>query len=157
MFDTKLQALLEPTVTALGYELVGVDRLSQGLSRGILLRIYIDSAVGITLDDCERVSNQVSGVLDVEDPIKSHYTLEVSSPGLDRPLFTLEHFTRFIGRHVNIRLTKPLGTRRNFVGLLENVQDQQILLVVEGTAYSLPYEQIDKARLVPEELNFAKH
>ncbi|WP_062154691.1 ribosome maturation factor RimP [Beggiatoa leptomitoformis] len=156
MFDTKLQSLLEPTVTALGYELVGIDRLSQGL-RGILLRVYIDSPTGITLDDCERVSRQVSGVLDVEDPIKSHYTLEISSPGLDRPLFMLEQFSRFIGRQVNIRLNKPLGTRRNFAGLLQGVQDQHILLVVEGTEYSLPYEQIDKARLVPEELDFAKH
>lgn len=136
----------------LGYELVGIERLSQG-KRGLLLRIYIDSEDGITLDDCERVSHQVSGILDVEDPIPGHYILEVSSPGLDRPLFTLEQYQRFIGKKATIRLHRPLDTRRVFTGILQQVQEQNIIIVVEGREYSLPYQQIEKARIVPEEFN----
>ncbi|MEN9461286.1 MAG: ribosome maturation factor RimP, partial [Pseudomonadota bacterium] len=107
MLDTALQQLFEPAVTALGYELVGVERLSFG-RRGALLRVYIDSPTGITVDDCGRVSHQISGILDVEEPIKSDYTLEVSSPGLDRPLFALEHYVRFVGKEVSLRLHRPI-------------------------------------------------
>jgi len=156
VLDKSLQTLLAPAVTALGYELVGIERLSQG-SRGQLLRVYIDSETGINLADCEQVSYHISGILDVEDPIVGAYTLEVSSPGLDRPLFTLEHFIRFIGHKVKIKLTRPLDTRRTFTGILQRVQGHHIVVVAEGTEYSLPYEQIDKARLVPEEpLNLMK-
>lgn len=148
MLDKELQKLLLPTITALGYELVGVERLSQG--GHLLVRVYIDNPAGIQLSDCEKVSHQVSGLLDVQDPIPGHYMLEVSSPGLERPLFTLEHFIRFIGCKISVRLNRPLATRRNFTGLLQQVQDHNIMMMVEDTEYNLPYEQIEKAHLVPD-------
>jgi ribosome maturation factor RimP len=150
LLDKELQKLLLPTITALGYELVGVERLSQGGHR-TLIRVYIDSPAGIHLSDCEQVSHQVSGLLDVQDPIPGHYVLEISSPGLERPLFTLEHFIRFIGCKVSVRLNRPVvATQRNFTGLLQQVQGHNIIMVVEDTEYSLPYEQIEKAHLVPD-------
>lgn len=109
-----LQGLLAPVVEALGYQCWGIEFLSQG--RHSLLRVYIDHADGILIDDCEKVSRQLSGVLDVEDPISDEYTLEVSSPGMDRPLFTLEQFSAHVGEQVKIRLRTPFDGRRNFRG-----------------------------------------
>ena len=149
MLDNQLQQLLIPIVTGLGYELVGVERLSQG-GHQTLLRIYIDQPNGISLSDCERVSYQVSGVLDVHEQIQDHYTLEVSSPGLDRPLFTLEHFRRFIGCKVKVRLSQPKEGRRHFTGLLQTVEDRNVIVVADETEYNLPYDKIDKAHLVPD-------
>jgi len=145
-----LEALIEPVVTALGYELVGIEHLSQG--RRSLLRLYIDSDQGITLDDCERVSHQVSGLLDVEEPIRGDYTLEVSSPGLDRPLFKPEHYQRFVGHKVRLRLHAPLNGRRKYVGLIEGLAaDGTLVLEVEGEGrLDLSLGDIDKANLVPE-------
>ncbi|MCL7571001.1 ribosome maturation factor RimP, partial [Pseudomonas aeruginosa] len=107
----QLQALLAPVVEALGYECWGVEFISQG--RHSVLRVYIDRPEGILIDDCEAVSRQVSGILDVEDPISGEYTLEVSSPGMDRPLFTLEQFAKHAGEQVKIRLRSPYEGRRN--------------------------------------------
>ncbi len=149
MLDKGLQELLAPTIVALGYELVGVMRSSQG-GHGVLLRIYIDSPNGITLSDCGQVSHQVDGVLSVNSPIQGHYILEVSSPGLDRPLFTLEHFVRFTGHKVKIHLTRPKDGRRNFIGTLQKVQDNDVVIMVDGAEYNLPFERIDKAHIVPE-------
>ncbi len=149
LLDKKLQELLAPTITALGYELVGVERLSQG-GHQVLVRVYIDSPDGIGLADCEQVSYQVSGLLDVQNPIPNPYTLEISSPGLDRPLFTLAHFIRFVGHHIKVRLNRSINTRRNFTGLLQQVQGHNLIMMVDGIEYSLPYEQIEKARLVPD-------
>lgn len=149
MLDTALQQLLAPSIMALGYELLGVERLPQG-RRGLLLRLYIDSPEGITLADCEQVSYQVSGILEVEDPIPGAYTLEVSSPGLDRPLFTLAHFERFVGHKMTIKLTQPLDTRRTFTGKLLQIEGRYLMIEVEGTTYRLLYDQVEKARLVPE-------
>jgi ribosome maturation factor RimP len=149
MLDQKLQKLLTPIITALGYELWGIELLKQG-GNNLILRVYIEHLDGITLDDCERVSYQVSGVLEVEDPIPSNYTLEVSSPGWDRPLFTLDHFIRSIGHTVKVRLNRPLNARRNFSGLLQAVNDSNIILLVDDTEYSLPYDQINKAHIVPK-------
>jgi ribosome maturation factor RimP len=105
---------------------------------------------GITLDDCQQVSYQISGVLEVEDPIPGNYTLEISSPGWDRPLFTLDHFIRSIGHIVKVRLNRPLNARRNFSGLIQGVNDSNIILLVDDTEYSLPYDQINKAHIVPK-------
>lgn len=149
MLDNQLQQLLIPTVTGLGYELVGVERLSQG-GHKTLLRVYIDQPNGISLSDCQRVSYQVSGILDVQEPIQEHYTLEVSSPGLDRPLFTLDHFRRFIGHKVKVRLSQPKEGRRHFTGLLQTVKDRNVIVVADKTEYNLPYDKIDKAHLVPD-------
>jgi len=144
---TNIQNIIEPVVTALGYELVGVEYLSQG--RRSLLRIYIDHVNGIKLEDCERVSHQVSGALDVEDVVRGQYTLEVSSPGLDRPLFSREQFLRFIGNEVNIRLSAPVNGRRNFKGVLRAIDEGNVVLFVDEEETSLPLSSIEKANLVP--------
>ncbi len=143
-----LTALIQMTVEPMGYELVGVEYLHPG--KGLLLRIYIDGENGITLDDCAAVSHQISGVLDVEEPIQGPYTLEVSSPGLDRPLFTLEHYQRFVGKRAKVKLREKLGGRRRFEGVLQGVSDGHLLLEGEGERFRLPLDQIESARLVPE-------
>ncbi len=106
----QLKAMLLPVVEGLGYMFWGLDYLSQG--KHSTIRLYIDSEEGVKLEDCEKVSRQVSGVLDVEDPIQGEYVLEVSSPGIDRPLYTLEQFTRYVGEEVAVRLRVPFEGRR---------------------------------------------
>lgn len=133
----------------MGYELVGVEYLN-GYQGGNLLRVYIDREQGIKMEDCTRVSHQLSGVLDVEDPIQGEYNLEVSSPGMDRPLFDKAHFERFAGHQVNIRLTYGIGSRRKYKGLLKGMEDGNVLLEVEDELVSLPLDSISEARLVPE-------
>lgn len=144
----KLQQILEPVVVAMGYELVGVEY--QPRKANALLRLYIDQEAGINLEDCERVSHQVSGVLDVEDRIFGQYTLEVSSPGLDRPLFQEAHFARFVGHQARIHLVVPINGRNKLVGVLKSVQNGEIAIEVEGVEIMVPLDRIDKARLVPE-------
>jgi ribosome maturation factor RimP len=141
--------MLEPGIRSLGYELVGVEYQSGGKGGG-LLRVYIDSEDGISADDCQKVSYQVSGVLDVEDPIPGHYTLEVSSPGLDRLLFRPEDFERFAGQQVKLRTASPVDGRRNFKGRLVGMRDGQVVIEQDDVEVSLAYEQVDQARLVPE-------
>jgi len=146
----RLTELVASAVEPLGYELLGIEYLAQG--QHSLLRIYIDSPEGVTLDDCERASRQVSAVLDVDDPIRGHYTLEMSSPGLDRPLFTVEHFTQFIGHEVKLRLHTPLEGRRKFKALIKNVEGDLIHLASSETDedWQIPLDNIEKANLVPE-------
>ena len=143
----QLQTLLAPVIEALGYEFWGLEFLSQG--RHSLLRIYVDHANGILVEDCEKVSRQVSGVLDVEDPISNEYTLEVSSPGMDRPLFTLEQFAKHAGELVKIKLRSPYEGRRNFQGPLRGVEEQDVVVLVDDHEYLLPIDMIDKANIVP--------
>lgn len=145
-----LETLFEPTLGAMGYELVGIEY--QGGGRGGLLRLYIDSEQGITVDDCERVSRQVSGILDVEDPIPGQYRLEVSSPGLDRPLFRLEHYARFVGERVKLRLREPRAGRRKFAGVIERVEGGAVVIRREDDPGELVLEpaDIEKANLVPQ-------
>jgi ribosome maturation factor RimP len=143
----QLQALLGPVVEALGYQCWGIEFISQG--RHSLLRIYIDHPNGILVDDCEKVSRQISGVLDVEDPISSEYTLEVSSPGMDRPLFTIEQYAAHVGEQVKIKLRAPFEGRRNFQGLLQGIEDQDVVIRVEEHEYLLPIDLIDKANIIP--------
>ena len=140
--------LLEPVILALGYEMLGIEHLTRGHES--LLRIYIDNEAGIKLDDCERVSRQVSGLLDVHDLIKGTYTLEVSSPGFDRPLFTLEHFRHFIGHPVRIQLHEMTDGRRKLAGRITAVHGDSVEINVEGSDYPVLAGNIDKARLVPE-------
>lgn len=142
----RLVDLLEPVVTGLGYEWVGSE--FDGHQR--TLRIYIDSPDGIGVDDCSKVSYQVSGVLDVEDPIPGRYQLEVSSPGLDRPLFALSHFERFIGSLVKLQLSRALEGRRRFKARITGVEGQDVVLEDETGVFKIPYDLMDKARLVPE-------
>jgi len=143
-----VQKLIEPAVVTLGYELVGVEYLPQG--KHSLLRVYIDAEDGITLDDCSRVSHQLSGLLDVEDVIQGHYNLEVSSPGLDRPLFKAEHFQQFAGHPVKIRLSLPKDGRRKFSGILRGMQDGNVIVEFEEHEVQLPLDIIEKANLIPE-------
>lgn len=144
----KIVAIIEPAVTALGFELVGVEHAAQG--RHTLLRIYIDHEDGITVDNCGDVSHQVSAVLDVEDPIRGVYTLEVSSPGLERPLFRLEHYQRFIGNMAEIRMHAPQDGRRKFKGRIQGVEDDVVIVELDGEEYRLPLDNIDKAHLIHE-------
>ncbi|WP_121411456.1 ribosome maturation factor RimP, partial [Pseudomonas aeruginosa] len=132
---------------ALGYECWGVEFISQG--RHSVLRVYIDRPEGILIDDCEAVSRQVSGILDVEDPISGEYTLEVSSPGMDRPLFTLEQFAKHAGEQVKIRLRSPYEGRRNYQGILRGVEEQDVVVLVDDHEYLLPIDSIDKANIIP--------
>jgi ribosome maturation factor RimP len=147
--DAHLTRLARSVVEPLGYELVGVEYFQRGKLGGVL-RVYIDHADGITLDDCAAVSRQLSGVLDVEDPIKGHYDLEVSSPGLDRPLFGVEQYERFRGHRAKVRLAAKLEGRRNFAGVLAGVDQGALLLEEDGETIVLPLEMIESARLVPE-------
>lgn len=144
----RLQNLVESAVEAVGYELVGVEYLPQGAHS--LLRVYIDQPEGITVEDCERASRQISAVLEVEDPIPGQYTLEVSSPGLDRPLFTEAHYERFVGSTVQLRLAAPVEGRRKFKGVLKGVEQAQVVVEVEGEELRFPLETIERGRLVPE-------
>jgi ribosome maturation factor RimP len=147
MRETLLR-LLEPVIEALGYELVELEFHPQG--RGGLLRIYLDREGGIGVDDCERASRQVSSVLDVEDPIPGAYTLEVSSPGLDRPLRKAEDYTRFAGQRAKLELLLPRDGRRRFSGGLRGIDGGEVLIEVDGVIYRLPVADIGKARLIPE-------
>ncbi len=143
-----LEELVRPVVEGMNYEYVGVEYFPQGART--VLRLYIDSPDGITLDDCEQVSHQISGVLDVEDPIRGEYVLEVSSPGDDRPLFTREQFQRFYAHRVTLRLSLPLNGRRKFTGVLDDLVDDNVVLIEDGNKLEIPFDQIDKARLAPE-------
>nr|WP_279381388.1 ribosome maturation factor RimP [Candidatus Thiosymbion oneisti] len=152
--EDELTGLVRSVVEPMGYELVGAEYFQRG-KRGAVLRVYIDHPSGarrqgITLDDCGRVSHQLSGVLDVEDPIAGHYDLEVSSPGLDRPLFTAAHFERFRGRKVRIKAAVKLDGRRNFEGRIASLERALVLLRVDGEIREIPLAMIESARLVPE-------
>ncbi len=144
----RLSQLIGQVVETMGYELVGVE-YRRGADSG-LLRVYIDQDEGIMLDDCVAVSRQVSAMLDVEDPLKEAYQLEVSSPGMDRPLFVKEHFERFAGSKVRVKLRMKLHGRRKFEGVLKGVQDENVVLEMDDEMEYLPLDQIDSARLVPE-------
>lgn len=143
-----LVKLLQPVISGLGYEMLGVEQFPQG--RDSLVRIYIDRESGISLDDCERVSEQVTGILDVEDPVKGSYCLEVSSPGLDRPLFTLEQCRRYLGRDIHVRLRSKLQGRRKLTGRLTALQGETVVIDESGTQYDVPADMIERASLVPE-------
>lgn len=144
----ELQQMLEPAVAALGFELWGLDYSTGGKRK--LLRIYIDGPNGVNIDDCAAVSRQVSSVLDVEDPIAGEFTLEVSSPGVDRPLYKLEHYQRYAGHQIKLRLRFPFEGQRNFSGLLNGIENDEVLLVIGEDELLLPFEQIEKGQIVGE-------
>ncbi len=170
--ERQIEELIEPAVAALGCRVWGVSYLAQG--KHSVLRIFIekesvaevDSAVdasvdasvdapgeesqaGITIDDCERVSRQVGELLDVEEAINGEYTLEVSSPGLDRELFHPEQYARVIGEKLDVRLSYPFEGRKKFVGHLVGVEDNEAIIQINGEEFLLPIETIQKARVVP--------
>jgi ribosome maturation factor RimP len=148
MRQNELRQILEPVIVGMGYELVGVE--FHPTSANALLRVYIDKESGVNLDDCARVSHQISGVLDVEDAIEKRYTLEVSSPGLDRPLVEAKHFRSFAGRRIKVELDVPMDGRIRFTGLLKGIRDDEVVVEIEGLERLIPLNQIKKARLVPE-------
>lgn len=142
----KVTQLIEPTVQALDLELWGVEHASQG--KYSVLRIFIEREAGVTIDDCERVSRQVSAIFDVEEPIAGEYTLEVSSPGIDRLLFTPQQFQRYRGEEVSVRMRTPVDGRRKFKGRLTDVVDDIIHMQVDGSDFELPHGDIEKANIV---------
>ncbi|MAL03925.1 MAG: ribosome maturation factor RimP [Arenimonas sp.] len=146
---TEISELLAPTVEGLGLELLGVEFAPTGNSA--LLRLYIDApGRHVAIEDCEAVSREISAVLDVEDPITSQYTLEVSSPGIDRPLFTPAQFARFTGEQAKLNLRLPVEGRRRFQARIERVEGETIVLSFDGREMAVAHENIEKARLVPD-------
>lgn len=150
--EDQIESLLTPAVEALGCELWGVEFMSQG--RHSRLRIYIERPDGVSVDDCERVSREVSDLLDVEDVMSESYTLEVSSPGMDRILFKADHYLANVGATVDVRLNFPLEGRKHIVGVLAGLEDGEIVVRPQDAAadeeYVLPLENVHRARLVPQ-------
>ena len=144
----QLQQMLEPVAESMGFELWGIEFVSQG--KDSILRIYIDGKEGVSVDDCALMSHQASGILDVEDTIPGVYTLEVSSPGLDRLLFKLEHYQAYIGAIVKIKLRMPFDGRRNFKGKLKGIEEDDVVVEVDNEEYLLPLDYIDKAQIEPQ-------
>ena len=143
-----LQALISPVALSMGCELWGLEYLSQG--RYTTLRIFIDrEEEGVSLEDCEQVSRQVSALLDVEDPIEGEYTLEVSSPGMDRPLYTADQYSRYIGEQINLRLRIARDGRRKFKATIQAVEGEEVRVVADGKEYVLNVDAIDKANIIP--------
>ena len=149
MTNDELSQLLEPAIADLGLELVGIEFSAN--SGSSLLRVYIDEPErGVTIDDCERASREISALLDVNDPVAGRYTLEVSSPGLERPLFTPAHFERFLGEQAKINVNLPIDGRRRFQGRIEAVDDERVTIDQDGTPVQVAHANIAKARLVPD-------
>jgi ribosome maturation factor RimP len=148
MLRDQLGELLGPVVANLGYELWEIEYAPR--AGGGLLRLYIDSPDGISVDDCEKVSRAVSAVLDEADPIPNEYTLEVSSPGLDRVLRTQAHFARFAGERVKVEMIAQINGRKRFQGRLQKVGESEITLETDGGEVSLPIDDIHRARLIPD-------
>lgn len=146
--EDKIEALLKPTVESMGFEFWGCEYLPAG--QHSTLRIYIDKTDGVTVDDCGDVSRQVSAVMDVEDPIASAYMLEVSSPGLDRPLFQPSQYVPYQGQQLQVRTAAPVMGRRRFKGKMTSVDDTGIVVEVDGELFEIPFAQIDKANVVPQ-------
>ena len=145
-----LNELLKPLVEDLGYEFVGLELSGP---RHALLRIYIDHARanGVTLSDCERVSREAAALLDVEDPIQSSYRLEISSPGLDRPLFSLEQYESHQGEKVKLALHLPVAGRRRIRGVITAVDGDLLKLVDEdGESLDIPFSSIARGRIMPD-------
>ena len=145
--ENKLTDMLVAPVEALGFELVGIEFVRAG--RHSTLRVYIDHPDGITVDNCADVSHQISAVLDVEDPISVEYNLEVSSPGMDRPLFKEQHYVKCVGEVVAVRLRMPLNDRRNFKGKLLACEGGNITIQVDNQSFVLAIVNIEKGNLVP--------
>lgn len=145
MIQSKIEQLIRPTVESMGYVLWGCEYLAQG--KHSLLRVYIDKADGIHVDDCQNVSHQVSAILDVDDPIPGNYSLEVSSPGIPRPLFQGYQYQQYVGLEVQIKLYKPVAGKRKFVGTIVSANDETLVLMVNTEQQEFPFSTIVKANL----------
>lgn len=144
--EQKLQEMLQGVVEDLGCELWGIE--CQRAGRFMTVRLFIDKDGGVGVDDCADVSRQVSAILDVEDPIADKYNLEVSSPGLDRPLFTLEQFQRYVGEDIAVHLRIPVLDRRKWQGKLEKIENDMLTLIVDGQEQVLIFGNIQKANVI---------
>ena len=144
--ERQLTVLLEPAVDAVGFELLGVELVRAG--RHSTVRVYIDSAQGVTVDDCALVSRQVGAVMDVEDPISGEYDLEISSPGLDRPLFKPAHFAKVVGETIKVETAMPVNNRRRFKGPLLACHESGIELDQDGDTVAIAFDNLDQANLV---------
>jgi ribosome maturation factor RimP len=145
--EQKLTQMLTPAAESLGFEMVGIEFVRAG--KHSILRIFIDHPEGISVENCADVSQQASAILDVEDPINTEYNLEVSSPGMDRPLFKAAHYVAIVGQMVSVRLRMPLNDRRNFKGTLVSCDNDNIVVEVDGQSYTLAVMNIEKGNLVP--------
>jgi ribosome maturation factor RimP len=146
----RVRSIAAPLAAQEGLELVDVEIGGAGGRQA--LRLFIDKAGGVSLDDCTAVSRAVSAALDVEDPIQGAYDLEVSSPGLDRPLRTPEHFQKFAGQKVRVRTYGPLSeceNRKTFVGILQGFEDGRVVVDVDGKVFHVPHAQVSKANVEP--------
>jgi ribosome maturation factor RimP len=145
--ETKLTEMLVSPVEALGFEMVGVEFIRAG--KHSTLRVYIDHPDGISVDHCAEVSHQVSAIMDVEDPISTEYNLEVSSPGMDRPLFKEAHYLACLGEVVSLRTKMPIEDRRNFKGKVLACEDGNLTLEIDNQTHVLAIANIEKGNLVP--------
>lgn len=148
MVENKVEQLLRPLIKEMGFELWGCEYLAQG--KHSTLRIYIDKPEGIDIEDCQKVSHEVSALLDVEDPITSHYSLEISSPGIPRPLFYSWQFQRYIGKAVQIKLYQPFEGRRKYIGAIVSADESQLVLLVDGIQHQFSVSNVVKANLITE-------
>jgi len=148
--EAALQERLSVLIGSMGYELLGCELVQAGARQ--LLRLYIESPNGVSADDCSKISRQVSALMDAEDPLRGRYLLEVSSPGIDRPLFELKHFASFVGSKVSLRLQTPVDGRRKFKGLLVKVEGEDIHLQVEDLEQEvvIPFSAIERANVIGE-------
>ena len=143
-----LWELFEPVIEGMGYELIEIEHVPNP-KHGIL-RLYIDKEDGITIDDCSDVSQQISALIDVEDPVKGHFNLEISSPGMDRPLRKVKDFQRFTGALVKLKTAVPFDGQRNFKGHLQHADDDVVVIATDTEEISIPMHALEKARIVPE-------
>ena len=145
--EGRLRGLFEPVIESLGYEYWGLELLNQG--RSLKIRLYIEAGAGIGIDDCALVSGHISDLLDFEDGFATDYLLEVSSPGMDRLLFSEIHYNRYLGELVEVKLIRPFDGQRNFEGLLKGTEDGCVVVEVKDEEYLFPIGDIDKIRIVP--------
>jgi ribosome maturation factor RimP len=145
--EKQLAELIEPTIEMLGYELWGLELISP--NRRPTLRVFIDSPTGVTVDHCADVSRHIGGILDVEDPFIGEYTLEVSSPGIDRLVFKREQFDSYEGEPIEIKLRMPFEGRRKFRGWFRGLEGDDLIVQVDDHEYLLPLNSVDKARVEP--------
>lgn len=145
---SEIEQLLLPLIESLGYELWAVEYFPQG--KHSILRVLIDRDQGISLSDCERVSREVSGLLDVEDPIPGVYNLEISSPGIPRPLLKPAHYIRYIGSEIQLKLRQPIAGTKKINAVIQSADEQAVTLAMGEESLTLPYSQIVKANLISE-------
>jgi len=146
--EEKIEALVRPVIESMEFDFWGCEYLPAG--KNTILRVFIDAENGVGVDDCGKISRQISAIMDVEDPISSVYTLEVSSPGLDRLLFRPEQFKMYEGTVIKVRTSIAVMGRKRFKGILESVREQGIDIEVDGEIYEVDFTEIDKANVVPK-------